>query len=494
MVAKMDDVRRAVTTDFKAPGDLVYLLGRTYDELGGSELYKLFNEIGANVPRVRRDEALRLYHEVAAANDERLIESCHDLSDGGLAVALAECCFGGDLGALLDVTQDDLSLLATLFSETHSRFVASVRPEHRIRFEAVMGRDARLLGEVTLERRMRLRWQGRTVVDLAVDRLVEAWSGGLGLVDHVDGVDRVDRAPAGQLWPSRSSTVSTSSTSSTTGAAKSHTTVKALVLTGFGINCEEETAAAFRLAGAEARTVHLNAVLDGACSIHEFDVLALPGGFSFGDDLGAGKVLANKLRTRRLPSRRLLVDEIRAFLRDGKLVLGICNGFQALVKMGLLPDVRGEGVQEVSLTTNDSGHFEDRWCRLVVHHPVRTPFLEDIEMLELPVRHGEGKLVIRGAEVREHILARSLCCLSYCDRDGRPTARYPDNPNGSDLCCAALTDETGQVLGMMPHPEAYLSQYNHPDWPARVRRGAVSTEGDGLKIFRNIVRHMEAGK
>lgn len=268
--------------------------------------------------------------------------------------------------------------------------------------------------------------------------------------------------------------------------------VKALVVTGFGINCEEETAAAFRLAGAKAEIAHLNSILMGSKDIHEHDVMAFPGGFSFGDDLGAGKVLANKIRYRRLPNGRPLLEELQRFLEGGKLILGICNGFQALVKMGMLPNVRSEWKQEVTLTTNDSGRFEDRWCRLVARRSSKTPFLAGIEDMELPVRHGEGKLVIEDPEVRELIIGQSLNSLSYSDRAGKPTHKYPENPNGADLHCAALTDPSGQVLGMMPHPEAYLSLYNHPDWQGRIRRDpAISQEGEGLKIFRNIVKHLE---
>ncbi|MBN1425528.1 phosphoribosylformylglycinamidine synthase subunit PurQ [Candidatus Fermentibacteria bacterium] len=264
---------------------------------------------------------------------------------------------------------------------------------------------------------------------------------------------------------------------------------RALVLTGFGINCEEETAAAFRLAGAEADIVHLNEIFDESRSINEFDVLALPGGFSFGDDLGAGKALANKLLHKRTASGVRFRDEIERFLGDGKFILGICNGFQILVKMGLLPDTAGRGEQEVTLTLNERGRFEDRWCRCVASMPWRTPFLWGISAIELPVRHGEGKLVIRDEVVRHAILSQGLNCLTYCDDAGRPTDEYPHNPNGSQLACAGLTDSSGQILGMMPHPEAYLSVYNHPNWGSGTFDQS-SEAGEGLAVFRNIVEHV----
>jgi phosphoribosylformylglycinamidine (FGAM) synthase-like amidotransferase family enzyme len=270
-------------------------------------------------------------------------------------------------------------------------------------------------------------------------------------------------------------------------------TVRALVVSGFGINCEEETAAAFRLAGGVADTVHLNAILLGLRSIGSYDVVVFPGGFSFGDDLGAGKALANRVRFRRLPSGRLFLDELKDFLAAGNFLLGICNGFQVLVKSGLLPNVGGKFRQEVTLTANGSGRFEDRWVHCLSGDCGRTPFLDRGGVMALPVRHGEGRLVIGDPEVRSSILALGLNCLTYCHPDGSPATEYPALPNGSELSCAGLTDPTGRVLGLMPHPEAHLSSYNHPNWPAlRLRDPAMGEQGDGLAVFRNIVSHIES--
>jgi phosphoribosylformylglycinamidine synthase len=268
--------------------------------------------------------------------------------------------------------------------------------------------------------------------------------------------------------------------------------IHALVITGFGINCEEEMAAAWRLAGAQARIVHLNEVLSGRVDVHEYQVISLPGGFSFGDDLGSGKVLANKIRFAPLPSGRTLLEEIRAFLAAGGYIIGICNGFQALVKMGLLPDIGGEQAQEVTLTTNKSGIFEDRWVHCKVRPDTHTPFLKGLDVIPLPVRHGEGRLLMPSDDIRARIVADGLDCMAYCTPDGEPTHSYPADPNGSDLGCAALTDRTGQVLGMMPHPEAFLSLYNHPDWPAMRRKNPhIDEDGAGLLIFRNLVAHLQ---
>jgi len=266
--------------------------------------------------------------------------------------------------------------------------------------------------------------------------------------------------------------------------------VRALVVTGFGINCEEEMAAGLRLAGAEATVAHLNELFLGRVSLADFQILALPGGFSFGDDLGSGKVLANKLRFKRCASGQVLFEAVRELLRGGGHVLGVCNGFQALVKLGLLPNVTGDYQQEVTLTRNDSGRFEDRWCEVAVHPSSRSPVLEGLGRLRLPVRHGEGKLVIRDEAVRRAIVERALSCLAYCDERGEPTQRYPENPNGAELACAALTDPSGQVFGLMPHPEAALTLYNDPAWPQLRRAGATDEEGQGLSLLRNLVRHV----
>jgi phosphoribosylformylglycinamidine synthase I len=272
---------------------------------------------------------------------------------------------------------------------------------------------------------------------------------------------------------------------------KNEKRVQALILTGFGINCEEEFAAAYRLAGAEATIVHLNQVLHGQVSIHDYDILNFPGGFSFGDDQGSGVVLANKLRYRKKADGRTLLDDIKEFIARGKFVMGICNGFQVLVKLGLLPNLSGHVTPEVTLTHNASGRYEDRWVRLKVNPNSHSPFLKGLDTLEVPVRHGEGRLIISGPDTRAEIEARALNCLAYTDYDGSPTDVYPFNPNGADLNCAGLTDTTGQVFGLMPHPEAFLSLYNHPDWARRKRANpGLSEEGDGLRLFRNIVGHV----
>lgn len=273
------------------------------------------------------------------------------------------------------------------------------------------------------------------------------------------------------------------------------TAVKSLVITGFGINCEEEMAAAYQLAGATAEIVHLNEILLGKVSIHDYDILNFPGGFSFGDDLASGKVVSNKIKFKKLPSGKVLLDEIKQFLEDGKYILGVCNGFQMLVRMGLLPNTKHDFEPEATLSNNNSGKFEDRWVYCKVNSTVKTPFLKGITQMALPARHGEGKLIFMDDAMRAKVQAESLNCLTYCTEDGTETATYPANPNGADLNCAGLTNPTGQVFGLMPHPEAYLTLYNNPNWGQIKRNNPNHNEaGEGLTIFTNIVEHIKSQK
>ena len=256
--------------------------------------------------------------------------------------------------------------------------------------------------------------------------------------------------------------------------------IKALVVTGFGINCEEEMKSAFVYAGAEADIVHLNRIFNGDISIHDYDILNFPGGFSFGDDIASGKVLANKIKFKSLKNGKTLLEEIIRFLEEKKFIFGSCNGFQVLVKLGLLPNIKGNFEQEVTLTRNDSGHFIDDWTTLAITQNA-SPFLTGINRIDLPIRHGEGKLIFKNDEIRNVAIEKNLHCMKYIS-----------NPNGSELDCAGLIDTTGQILGMMPHPEAFLSAYNHPDWNRRkIISPLASEQGEGLQVFINIVEHMK---
>jgi len=260
------------------------------------------------------------------------------------------------------------------------------------------------------------------------------------------------------------------------------------VITGFGINADEELARAFGLAGAEASRVHVNDLVGDSKLLSRFRILAFPGGFSFGDHLGSGKVFATLFR-------RNLGGALADFVAGGGLVIGICNGFQVLVKMGVLPNMSGTGAQEASLVHNECGKFEDRWVRVRFEENSRCVWTRGLSDMDLPVRHGEGRFITRAPAVMEAIRAQGLIALRYAARDETTSdaalVGYPDDPNGSEGHVAGLCDPTGRVFGLMPHPEAYMCPQNHPDWARLGRRELRETErrgGDGLSILRKGVR------
>lgn len=237
---------------------------------------------------------------------------------------------------------------------------------------------------------------------------------------------------------------------------------KAIVITGYGINCDYETEHALKWAGFDARRAHLEEIIRKKDSLDNASLLAIPGGFSFGDDLGSGKVLGNKIRFN-------MKGKIDRFIETG-LVVGICNGFQVLAKMGLLP--KPDWNQKITLTFNDSGKFEDRWVDLKVPES-RCVFTQGIEKMRLPVRHGEGKIVT-DVKTLSDIERNGQIALQYAIGN-TSTQKYPYNPNGSPLGIAGICDPSGRVFGLMPHPEAFNHPLNDP-----CRSGEL-----GLKIFRN---------
>ena len=257
--------------------------------------------------------------------------------------------------------------------------------------------------------------------------------------------------------------------------------VRALILTGFGINCDAETESAFNCAGAVAQRVHLNDIIERPAILDEFHALAIPGGFSFGDDVASGKILANRLRYK-------LGAPIKKFIADGKLVIGICNGFQVMVKMGILPLFDSEFVQEVTLTNNDSGRFENRWVTLKTAPDTQCVWLKGIGQMELPIRHGEGKFIPKDEAVLRRLIANGQVALRYCAPDGSPAnGKFPLNPNAAVDDIAGICDPTGRIFGLMPHPEAHVDRTNHPRWTREDR----PEEGIGLRVFRNAVEYVQ---
>ena len=262
--------------------------------------------------------------------------------------------------------------------------------------------------------------------------------------------------------------------------------VKAIVLTGNGTNCEMEMAQACKLAGADVvDIVHLSELLYGEKRLDDYSFLNLPGGFLDGDDLGSAKAGANRfLCARVLGSGDFLLDQLLKFIHAGKLILGVCNGFQLMIKLGLLPALQGEYTgQSATLTYNDSGRFEDRWVYLKANALSPCVYTRGVDISYLPVRHGEGKFIPQSSSILDKIEKKKLCALRYCGPEGLPSMEYPVNPNGSINSIAGICNESGRLFGLMPHPEAYLHRVNHPRWT----REKLSQEGQGLVIFRNAV-------
>lgn len=248
---------------------------------------------------------------------------------------------------------------------------------------------------------------------------------------------------------------------------------RVIVLRAPGTNCDEETAAAWQLAGADAESIHVGRLIESPELLDQFQILTIPGGFSYGDDLGAGRILASRFGA-------VLSDATRRFHDRGGMILGICNGFQVLVRAGLLP---GGGTSPATLAHNDSGHFESRWVRLKAR-PGKSPFLTQGDPIELPVAHGEGKFLMARDQDLAALEAAGQVLLQYADEQGEPTQAYPANPNGSARAIAGVCDPTGRIFGLMPHPERYIDPLQHPRW---TRNKDLPREGDGMRIFTNAV-------
>ncbi|HEY1600845.1 MAG TPA: phosphoribosylformylglycinamidine synthase I [Pirellulales bacterium] len=257
-------------------------------------------------------------------------------------------------------------------------------------------------------------------------------------------------------------------------------TPRTLILRAPGTNCDVETAYAFERAGASPTTLHVNRALENPRLLDEFQILCIPGGFSYGDDVAAGRIFGNQIRHH-------LAEQLRAFHSAGKLVLGICNGFQILLRSGILfPDLGTADDPPATLAWNDSGKFEDRWVRVTVTGK-NCVFFRGIESMYVPVAHAEGKFVPRDAQTLAALEARGQVVMRYAAAEGThaSTERYPDNPNGSVAGIAGVCDATGRVCGFMPHPERHIDRTQHPRWT----RGEGSPEGDGLRLFRNAVEY-----
>jgi phosphoribosylformylglycinamidine synthase II/phosphoribosylformylglycinamidine synthase I len=490
-LARVPDVAKTVTMDWKRPGSFLFMAGDTRGEMGGSHAVMVggqgqMPDIDMGVPQPIR-EPLPRFRALYQAIQAGLVLSCHDCSEGGIGVALAEMALAGRVGARVELMHaprgyhaDYIRDEVALFSESLGRFVVEVAPDKADAFREIM-RDAAVphncFGVVGGERLVVNGRTGEPILDLAVTELEEAWRGQV----------KSEKLEV----KSEKSEVKSSPLTSHFPLPTSHAALpKILILHANGTNRDREAALACEWAGGMPEIVHVNQLLSGERRLADYQMLILPGGFSYGDDLGAGKLWALDLRHR-------FGQDVRQFVADGRPVLGICNGFQALVKAGILPGGSLPGQFPIpnyhlpltnaqlpaTLTFNNSGHFECRWAYLKVNSHSQCVFTQGInDLIYCPVAHGEGRLATADAATAEALATQGLIALTYANPDGAEVG-YPANPNGSVLQIAGLTNAAGNVLGLMPHPEDHIFPWQHP----RAHRGEAGRLG--LHLFVNGVKN-----
>ena len=249
--------------------------------------------------------------------------------------------------------------------------------------------------------------------------------------------------------------------------------MKVLVLSGYGINCEDETLHSFIKLGFKGKILHINDLINSPKQLQSYQVLAIPGGFSFGDDTGSGNAMAKKIKNN-------LFDDIQNFLEKDKLVIGICNGCQILINLGIVPGLNKKNPQ-IALIENNSDIYQCRWVNLKINNN-HSPWLKNMDYLHLPIAHQEGKFIIPKNVINE-INKYNLIGMQYAnDKGNLAKLKFPANPNGSELDIAGLVSKDGKVLAMMPHPERAFYYYNEPNWQNSIKKNKYA---DGFKIFKN---------
>ncbi len=263
--------------------------------------------------------------------------------------------------------------------------------------------------------------------------------------------------------------------------------IPVLIITGHGLNCEGESRYAWQLAGAQPEFVHFSDLLLNPARLHDFAALMFIGGFAYGDHMTSGHVFAFRTRHR-------MKRELETFINQGKLIMGVCNGFQIMVKLGLLPGLDHEYfTQRLSLIQNNCGAFQNYWVHLRFESSSPCVFTRGLDFVPLPVRHGEGKLFTLDKNLLERVESLGCVPCRYADpSSGEATQEFPHNPNGSLNAIAGLCDPTGRIFGMMPHPEAYLYPENHPQWELQKLHRTLPEHGLGLALFHNAVNHLRA--
>ena len=469
------DVEHTVTMDLKQPGNFLFVVGDSGAELGGSHYAQMIQwgktpAVNLLTPPQPVPKALERFRAIHQAIQAGIVQACHDCSEGGIGVALAEMCLAGGVGAevqLMYVPREKHAAYASdetiLFCESLSRFVVEVHPDDVPQFEAFMGQIPHacfgVIGGEVLQINGRT---GQPILSTSLDELMQAWRG------HLDVRLTMDDLRLEQLAMRRDFLFTPY------GVPTHRRTPKVLILHANGTNRDREAALACQIAGGSPEIVHVNQLLAGERHLHDYHMLVIPGGFSYGDDLGAGMVWA-------LGLRHILGEAVENFVQAGRPVLGICNGFQVLVKSGLLGDFDN---RKYTLTFNQSGHFECRWVYLQANPNSPCLFTQGIEeLIYCPVAHGEGRLAVQDGTVTSMLESQNLIALTYTVPAEDQPVSYPANPNGSALHIAGLCNSAGNVLGLMPHPEDHIFAWHHP----RYHRGQQGLLG--LPLFQNGIKN-----
>jgi phosphoribosylformylglycinamidine synthase len=450
-VGIVPDVEKTCTMDLKQADNKLFALGQTWQEFGGSHYALLYGQHGGTAPQPAKNPLVTL-RKLHVAIQNGWIASCHDLSEGGLAVALAEMCIGGRLGANITIAESWM-----LFSESLTRFIIEVKPEYRSKVEDHFA-DCILseLGNVTQVPELRITIND-TVHTISVEALEGAWR---GVPEKF--------APQQPYTPQKSA-----HTFARTPSAKT-SKPKVLLLHANGTNRDRDALLACEMAGGDPEIVHINEVINGNKRLLDYHMLIIPGGFSYGDDLGAGVLWSLDLREQ-------FGDSLTRFVNEGRPVLGICNGFQTLVKTGILPYATSP--RDVTLTYNQQGRFECRWVYLKVNSHSQCLFTQGIDdLMYVPIAHGEGRVMARDEATLNRLWEDGLATLTYVDGQGNP-ASYPYNPNGAMADIAGLCNPQGNVFGLMPHPENHIFAWQHP------RFGRNEVGMTGLRIFQNGIKY-----
>jgi len=432
-IAVVKDVERSITSDIKGPGNILYLLGKTYDEMGGSQfLQAMFNSTDGNVPKVYPKDSFPLMKRLSKAIELGLVSSCHDLSDGGLAVCVSEMSFSGNFGArihLKDVAcaepidKDEI----ILFSESNGRFLVEVKPENQEEFEKILeGSAFSVIGKTCEEPYLTVKGLSEeTILKENIYALKESWRSPL-LPDYLK--KKTPHSFGKKPFSIPNITLNKKP--------------KAMVLRASGANCDGETILALENSGAEVESFHINRIINKEIKFDEYRILILPGGFTYGDYISAGKIMAVEFAK--------IFKDINKY--EKLLIIGICNGFQVLVKTGILPGLEENNFkQNVTLTYNTSGAFQCEWVNMKVLENKCLFIPQEYSGIELPIAHAEGRFYAK-TDVLEKIFANKQVVFAY--------DKY--NPNDSKEAIAGITDKSGRILGLMPHPERNFLITHHP--------------------------------